>query len=360
MNDMGLAGVRHANPPGLADRARDLAPAIAVRAPEAEAARRVPDATVREFEQAGLCRAWIPRAFGGLEQDLHTGLETMFEVGRACASSSWCLSVWQQHSWIAALFPEAAQRATLAAVEDFHVAAVLAPRGEARRTDGGFLVSGFWPFASGCEHGTWIMLGALVKDAAGEPEPIDGDIFGVPVLNNRLCLLPIGEVTVKDDWHAAGLAGTGSHSVEMRDVFVPEDHTLLIADAVAGQAPGRALHDAPLFQATYYSFLHTGLCGPAAGVAQGALDHLIGAIDGKLFMPQNQVQLDMARTHRQVGEAQAKIDMARLLLRDSADRIMGAADAGRQLSQEERALCRRNGSLATHLCYEAVELVFFA
>ena len=344
----------------LAAAARRLAPAVAERARDAEAMRRIPDATVRDFEAAGLCRIWIPRSFGGLEQDLHCGLDTMFEIGRACASSSWCLTVWQQHSWVVSLFPQAGQRESLAADENFHIGAVLAPRGNAKRVDGGFRVSGFWPLASGCEHGGWIMLGAMVTNAAVQPESLDREIFGVPALNARLCLLARNAVTIKGDWDAAGLGGTGSHSIMVEDVFVPEARTLLIADAVEGRAPGREVHEGELFRATYYSFLHTALCGPAPGVAQGAIDHLVAAIENKILMPQNLQQADMARTHRQIGEAEGKVHAARLLLRDSADQIMEGAAADRQLTQTERAACRRNSTLATHLCYQATELVFFA
>lgn len=360
MNEMIATPLRAAPAPDLAARARDMAAGVAGRARDAEALRRVPDATVREMEASDLCRIWIPKAYGGLESDMHTGLDTMFEIARACASSSWCLSVWQQHSWIAAMFPEATQAETLGADPHFHIAAVLAPRGKARRVDGGFRVSGFWPFASGCDHGSWIMLGALVTDEDGAEIPLGRDIFGVPALNARLCLIPIDEVTVKGDWDAAGLAGTGSHSIQVDDVFVPEHRTLLIADAVDGKAPGRSVHEGAVFQATYYSFLHTALSGPAPGVAQGAIDHFVQAVDGKVMMPQNQPQADMARTHRQIGEAEAKVHAARLLLRDSADRIMEAAAAGRELTVEERAHCRRNGTLSTHLSYEATEMIFFA
>ena len=106
------------------------------------------------------------------------------------------------------------------------------------------------------------------------------------------------------------------------------------------------MHDGPLYHTSYYAFLHTGLSGPAPGIAQGAIDHLITAIDGKLLMPQKQLQTDLARTHRQIGEAEGKVNAARLLLRDSADLIMGGAVAGRPLSPSERAHCRRNGNMS--------------
>ncbi len=344
----------------LAARARALTPVVAERAAEAETLRRLPRETVADFEAADLCKVWIPKRFGGLELDLHTGLDTLYEVARGCASSSWCLTVWQQHSWIVAHFPEEAQQETLGSEPDFHVGAVLAPRGTITPVEGGFILDGLWPFASGCEHGTWILLGAQRVDEDGTPLTLGREIFGNPAADSRLCLVPIGDVDIKGDWNVAGLCGTGSHSIEVRNLFVPEHRTLVIADAVEGQAPGRASNDGTLFGATYYSFLHTALCGPAPGVAQSMLDYMLGMAGKKIVAPMNKVQKDLVRTHRQVAEAEAKIQMARLLLRDAADRIMEAAVAGRPLSAEERALCRRNGVVSTHLSYEAGEIVFFA
>ena len=75
--------------------------------------------------------------------------------------------MWQQHSWIVAHFPEQAQAETLGAEPDFHIGSVLSPRGKAKKVAGGHVLNGRWPFASGCDHGTWIMLGATVVDEAG-------------------------------------------------------------------------------------------------------------------------------------------------------------------------------------------------
>jgi 3-hydroxy-9,10-secoandrosta-1,3,5(10)-triene-9,17-dione monooxygenase len=344
----------------LAERARALVPGLRDRAREAEMLRRLPDETVRELERAGLCKVWIPKRYGGLELDLHAGLATMQALARGCASTAWCLSVYQQHSWIVAHFPEAAQEETLGADPDFHIGAVLAPRGKARKTDGGYIVDGVWPFGSGCEHGRWVALGALVVDDDGREIPLGREVYGVPALNARLCLIPLNEVEVLGDWDVAGLSATGSHSIAARQVFVPEHRTLLIADAVEGKSPGMAIHDGSLFRAAYYAFLVTALGGLAPGIAQGALDALMAGMDKRVVMPMNRIQGDMVRSHRQIAEAMTKIRMSELALKDSADRIMEAAQAGRPLSVAERAQCRLDTAMAVHHAYEATEIVFFA
>ena len=155
-------------------------------------------------------------------------------------------------------------------------------------------------------------------------------------------------------------AATGSHSIAIDNVFVPEHRTLLIADAIDGTAPGQTLHRAPLFRSTYYSFLVTALAGPAPGVAQGALEAFLERIHQRVVAPMNIVQSKMIRTHRQVAEAGAKIAIARDLLRRSAETITRRrtpAPRFRSKSAPRSASTRR---MAVHISYEAGEIIFQA
>jgi 3-hydroxy-9,10-secoandrosta-1,3,5(10)-triene-9,17-dione monooxygenase len=344
----------------LVERARALAPALRRRAADAEQGARVPGETVRDFEAADLCRIWIPRRYGGFEMDLETGVETCWEAAQGCSSSAWCLSVWQQHSWIVAHMPEQAQAETLGAEPNFHIGSVLSPRGKARKVAGGYILSGRWPFASGCDHGTWIMLGAMVVDDAGNEIPLDGQLYGKPRSNARLLLLPIGDVVNLGDWRAAGLAGTGSHSIVVENAFVPEHRTLSIPDTVEGTAPGRAIHRGPLFRVPYYAFLATSLGSPAPGIAAGALEALVAGAEKRVLAPMNLLQSKMVRTDRQIGEAAAKIHAARQLFLANARRIMQCGRDDTPMGMEERADCRNNVAFAVQLSYEAMETIFFA
>ena len=344
----------------LVTRARALVPALRQRALGAEQQARVPAETVRDFEAAGLCRIWIPKRFGGYEHDLEAGLETCWEAARGCASSAWCLSVWQQHSWIVAHFPERAQAETLGAEPDFHVGAVLSPRGKAKKVEGGHLLSGRWPFASGCDHGTWILLGALVVDDAGNEVPVEGSLYGRPKANARLFLLPVKDVQNLGDWRTAGLAGTGSHSIVVKDVFVPEHRSISIPDTVDGDAPGRALHTGPLFRVPYYAFLVTSLASPAPGIAEGALEALVAGAEKRVLAPMNLLQSKMVRTDRQIGDAAARIHAAKQIFLGNARRIMEHGRTGAVMGLQERADCRNNVAFAVQLSYEAMETIFFA
>lgn len=360
MNDMRAPVKAPPTAAELVARARALAPSLRQRAVATEQAGRVADETVRDFEAAELCRIWIPKRFGGFEMDLETGLETCWEAAKGCASSAWCLSVWQQHSWIVAHLPEQAQIETLGADVNFHIGSVLSPRGKAKKVEGGYILSGRWPFASGCDHGWWIMLGATVVDDAGKEIPIDGSVYGKAKSNARLLLLPMKDVANQGDWKAAGLAGTGSHSIVVKDVFVPEHRTLSIPDTVNGEAPGREIHASPLFRVPYYAFLVTSLASPAPGIAEGALEALVAGAEKRVLAPMNLLQSKMVRTDRQIGDAASKIFASRQLFLANARRIMECGRTSAAMSVQERADCRNNVALAVDLAYQAMETIFFA
>jgi 3-hydroxy-9,10-secoandrosta-1,3,5(10)-triene-9,17-dione monooxygenase len=360
MNDMPRPASALPSASDLVTRTRAMVPALRQRALGAEQSARVPAETVREFESNGLCRIWIPKRYGGYELDLEAGLETCWEAARGCASSAWCLSVWQQHSWIVAHFPEKAQAETLGAETDFHIGSVLSPRGKARKVAGGHILSGRWPFASGCDHGTWIMLGATVVDDAGNEIPVEGSIYGRPKANARLFLMPMSDVQNLGDWRTAGLAGTGSHSIVAKDVFIPDHRSISIPDTVDGDAPGRAMHTGALFRVPYYAFLVTSLASPAPGIAEGALEALVAGAEKRVLAPMNLPQSKMVRTDRQIGDAAARIHAAKQLFLGNARRIMECGRTGAPMSVQERADSRNNVAFAVQLSYEAMEIIFFA
>src|SRR5207244_5707152 len=108
---------------------------------------------------------------------------------------------------------------------------VFAPHGRAVVTDGGYRVTGRWPFASGCEHCAWLMGGSVVVEN-GTPRLLPN---GMP--DSRLMLFPATEARIIDTWTVSGLRGTGSHDIAVDDVFVPASRSLsLITDRPASRA----------------------------------------------------------------------------------------------------------------------------
>ena len=77
--------------------------------------------------------------------------------------------------------------------------------GRGRKVDGGFAVTGRWPFSSGVDNSDWNMLAVTVYD-------------GDKAVDWRLCLVPKTDYEIIDTWYAMGMAGTGSKDVAVTDL----------------------------------------------------------------------------------------------------------------------------------------------
>jgi 3-hydroxy-9,10-secoandrosta-1,3,5(10)-triene-9,17-dione monooxygenase len=329
--------------------ARALAPVLRERAVETDTLRRLPDQNVADMKAAGLFRVLQPERCGGWQMDFHAHLDVVEEIGLGCGSSGWCLGVLQIHSWVAGLLSEQAQNDIYGGDPDALIAAVLNARGIAKRSGGDYVVNGFWPFGSGSEHSGWMILGArLVGD---NDETVDEGCF----------LIPAADIEIKDDWRVAGLRGTGSCSLVAKDVTVPAHRFISFLEARAGKTPGGDLHDGTLFDAPIGPPLAIALCGPAVGIAEGAIRDFIDYVPGRTNPHlRGAAQMDSPLTHQVVAEARAQTDAARVLLHRAADDIHAAAENGGQMTTEGRARVRMDSAYAVRLCMDAVESIFMA
>jgi 3-hydroxy-9,10-secoandrosta-1,3,5(10)-triene-9,17-dione monooxygenase len=145
--------------------------------------------------------------------------------------------------------------------------------GRFKRVDGGYLVSGFRRYSSGCDYCAWLVAGAdaEVPDHTGRRA-------------RRRFLLPIPTLEIVDDWHVLGLAGTGSKSLRGKDVFVPDWRSLTDREFLGNTGPGRALHDhCHLYQAEPLCASRSVVAGDGRGrhrPARGRLLHYPCRPDG--------------------------------------------------------------------------------
>jgi alkylation response protein AidB-like acyl-CoA dehydrogenase len=330
-------------------RAGALVADLRGRAAEAERLGRLPDANVAALREAGLFKLLQARRYGGRQTSLRTQVDVVAEVARGCAATAWCLGVAHAHSWLAALFPEAAQDDAYGDNPDALLAAVVAPRGQARAVRGGYALGGFWPFCSGCRHSDWVLLGAAVTDEAGRKA------------DEGLLFLPAADVEIQDDWNVTGLRGTGSCSVVVKDRFVPRHRYLSFAAVMAGEAPGRDLHDGWLYRAPAGPVLMLVLAPAALGAAEAALEAFTERLPGrKVAYTDGELQGEMPITHLQVAEAAAKIDVARLLLHRCAADLRDVAEGGGAAGLATRARLHRDCAVAVRQCLEAAEALFLA
>ncbi len=337
----------------LVVRAEALIPELRARVAEADALRKVPPANVEALREAGLFRVLQARRYGGHQQSLRTHIDTIAAVAQGCGATAWCMGVIHAHSWLMAHFPQAAQEETFGANPDALIAAVIAPRGRARRvqdgTGDGYVLSGVWPFASGSQHADWLFLGAAVANDGGE------------VIDEADFLVPSRDVTIKDDWNVTGLRGTGSCTAVVKDLFVPTHRYLSMRGLTAGESPGAGLHDGWLYKAASVPVLALALTPCALGIARAAFAAFKERLPGrKVAYTQDEVQIDMPVTHVQAAQAATRIDVAEALLYRCADEIEAAARRSETMDFVKRARVRVDCAWAVRQCLEAVEILYLA
>lgn len=331
----------------LAARARALIPVLRERAQRAEELRRIPDETLQDLHASGLFRMLQPKRVGGSELPYEAIVQLTALVARGCGSTAWVLANLANHHWMLALWPRAAQDEIWGPSADTLVgSALMFPAGHAERDGAGFRLSGHWKFSSGIDASGWCMLGGILANAEGElPE-------------YYIFIVPKSDYKVLDTWHVAGLRGTGSKDVEVREIFVPAHRAMPIAGLKGGIAAGG--ETAPLYQLPVFDMFPYVVAGVSLGIAQGTIDTFIEDIRHRITAYSTTLLADYATTQARLGHAAAAASAAERILVGNCREIMDLAARKSVAVSEEKIRLRRDAAYAAHLCTEAVDLLFGA
>lgn len=334
----------------LIGRARDLVPKLRERAGATEEARRLLDETERDFHDTGLFRMVQPARVGGSELDFGILIDVPAEIGRGCASSSWNLTNLGSHHWMLGMFAPAAQDAVWDRSADALVASsFIFPAGRAKRTEGGYVLSGRWPFCSGVDNSDWNMLAGMVAGEDPDEPP-----------EHRMFLVHKSEYEIIDTWHATALRGTGSKDVSTDEVFVPEHMTLAVDDTKGGPTPGSEVNPGPLFRFPTFAAFPYCLSGVALGTALGAWDDYVGATRKRASSYTGDRLSGLQTLQIKIAEAGAMTDAAALVMRHNCAEMMEDATANRVPDIETKVKYRRDAAYTAGLCTQAVDLLFGA
>jgi alkylation response protein AidB-like acyl-CoA dehydrogenase len=325
-----------------------MRPILERNAERTDAGRRLPDENVQALRDAGLCRLMVPTRLGGYQTSIRTYMDVMAEVGRGCGSTAWVASLLNVCAWLTGLFPERAQRDVWAADPDAWVAGSLAPSGVATAVDGGWRVTGRWPWASGSLHAQWAACGIHMPNERGE------------MANLGLALLLMTELTVEDTWFMVGMKGTGSNTIVATDVFVPEHRFLPYPQAFAGTYRTE-FTDEVVYRVAFVPVTVLILAGSQLGVARAALDHVVSKAGVRgITHTTFATQKASAGFQMQIAEAAMKIDTATLHATRAAEDLDRTAQEGRLMDLTGRARVRMDTALVAKYCREAVEVLVAA
>jgi len=332
----------------LVDRAAALVPVLRERADACEAGNKVPQETIRDFQEAGFFKILQPRRHGGYEMDIETFYAVQMKLAEGCMSSAWVLGVVAVHNWQLALFDAKAQDDVWGKDNATLISSSYMPRAQVTPVEGGYRISGRWGFSSGVDHCDWAFLGGLVKD----PETGEPDFWTF--------LVPRGDFKVLPIWNTIGLGGTGSHDVTAEDAYVPAYRTHRSKDGFAATNPGAKVNPGALYRLPFGQVFVRAVSSSSIGALQGALDCFIekgarrrSANSGASASVDPDVQMVIAETRVAIDE------MKTMLFRNFAH-LTEKARAGEQADLETRLHYRFQSGQISGRCCALIARIFAA
>jgi alkylation response protein AidB-like acyl-CoA dehydrogenase len=325
--------------------ARALAPRIRARADEIEAARQLPYDLVLDIAHAGLFKVGLPESEGGLGADILTTLRVIEEIARADGSTGWCVAMGIN------TFRQSAQFAPEVRRKIFHsdpigVSAGSAnPRGRAVAAPGGYRVTGHWFFASGCMHSSVLHGACKVFDGDQPRLRPNGD---QEIRMAYFC--PKSGARIIDTWNVTGMRGTGSHDIEVVDLFVPEEHTFSALDL-------RARVTGPMNRMHGFDLAGCGFCCVGLGVARAALDTFVDLAQVKVPRSSSELLRDRALVQARVGEAEAVLRSGRAYLFDVVEEMWQTVLAKELVTERQRSDLRMAMTHAAQSAARATRMV---
>jgi 3-hydroxy-9,10-secoandrosta-1,3,5(10)-triene-9,17-dione monooxygenase len=328
----------------LPERAAGLVELLRRNAARTEQERRVAEENIAALEEAGLFTITVPKRLGGHQASMRTLVEVSAELGRGCGSTAWTVSLVNIAGWLIGLYPQRTQCEVYQANPGARACVTLPPLGTSKAAAQGRVVSGRWPFASGCLHAQWALLGMVVTGERGER------------LDHAMALVPMDQLAIEDTWHTAGMCGTGSNTLLAHDVFVPEHRILSVTKALRGEYP---TGDEALYRAAFAPTLALSLVGSQLGLVKGAMELVLASL--ATGRPLANTSYEHAReapaTQMHIAEAAQLIDTATLHLTRAADDIDNWAASGRYMPVLDRARVRMDAVTVAQRSREALSIL---
>ena len=332
-----------AAPTDMLAAAKGLGPTIREYADETERIRQCPPALVDILHEHRMFDMIIPKRYGGLEDTIPNMVRVLEELAIHDGSTSWVVGIGNGTSIISAFMPE--QTARTMFVPRAVAGGAQAPFGRGTPVDGGYRVTGRWPFGSGSTHCSIIVGGTIIFDGDA-PRMLPG---GFP--DYRTAVFPVEDVEIIDTWHVTGLRGTGSRDIEVKEVFVPEDRML-------GMLTGNRVVDGPNYRFPTLGFLALTIAPIPLGVARRAIDELIALAEGKTPMGMGSKLRERSMTQFEIAKAEAIVRSARAWMYELTEEIWDKAVRDAEITLRDRAMLRMCCAHAAIEAARAVDIAF--
>lgn len=338
--------MKKSNP--LLEDLKAILPAIAANAAQAEKDRKAPDENIALLKGIGMHRAFQPKPYGGMEVSLPQFADCVVALAGACASTAWAFSLLCTHSHQLAMFSKQLQDEVWGDNPDATASSSIAPFGKVEETEGGVIFNGEMGWSSGSDHAEWAIVGCRRQNDEGGQDYC-------------FAVLPRSDYEIRDDWFAAGMKGSGTKTLIIKDVFVPNHRIQKAKDMMEGRSAGFGLYpDSKIFYTPYRPYFASGFAAIGLGIAERMLEayrektkNRVRAYTGVNVGTATPALMRLAESTHQVGAARAFLEKT---WQEHAEH----SERHQYPSRETLAFWRTNQAYAVKMCIQAVDRLFEA
>jgi indole-3-acetate monooxygenase len=339
-----------AEPPVQAAAA--LRSAIRSHHDEIEREQCLPKALVERFHAAGFYRLVIPRELGGLQADPLTYLRVVELLAEAAGSVGWNLANNSIGQLVTLGLPDEGVHEIYARGAEAVIAGTaVMGGGRAVPVNGGYRVTGRWPFGTGCQESSWMLGSFHILDGAEPRRRPDG----APAYWRGVFKRSETEI-VEGTWDVTGLRATGSFDWTVDDVFLPERRTMVHAGVPLDNQWSR-------WPGISYALPAQAWVGPhhsavITGIARAGLDALIALAAEKTPRGRTGRLCENPQVQDAVGRADAILNAGRAYRSAMIAELWNTVAAGDDTTLEQRARCRLAAVHAADSAREAMDLMY--
>lgn len=335
-------------PNPLLEDLKSILPKIAANAAQAEQLRMVPEENIALLKGIGMHRAFQPKVYGGLEISLPEFADCVAALAGACASTAWAFSLLCTHSHQLAMFPKRLQDEVWGENPDATASSSIAPFGKVEEVEGGVIFNGEMGWSSGCDHAEWAIVGCRRVNAEGE------QVYCFAVL-------PRSDYVIQDNWFAAGMKGSGTKTLIIKDVFVPEYRIQAAKDMMEGRSAGFGLYpQSKIFYAPYRPYFASGFSAIGLGVAERMLEAYKEKTKNRVRAYTGVNVGTATPALMRLAESTHQILAARAFLEKTWQEHAEHSERHEYPSRETLAFWRTNQAYAVKMCIQAVDRLFEA
>ena len=324
----------------LLDAVASVRDTVAACSDESERLGTLAPAAVEAIREVGLFTLKLPQALDGAEADPVTQMEAIEELAYIDAAAGWCLMIGATAiGRPGAFLCDDAIAKMFAGGRIPTAATATAISGEAIPVEGGYILTGRWPFASGVRHAEWMVAGAKIPARENTEE------------TSLTLVYPVSKGKIHDNWHVMGLEGSGSNDISVKELFVPAEFTW--ETALWQPRRGDAIYrmGRPGFVANEHPAI-------VLGIARRALDEIVtSAPNKKRGNPPTSSLADREAFRGDIARCDFRLRAARALSHEVFERAYQITCSGQVPDDTVQAEMR---AVAAHVTFEAVDVATIA